>query len=32
MLETLELIRMQPTKGRNSNPQVTGVYPLTTCR
>jgi hypothetical protein len=30
MLETFELTRMQPTNGRKSSPQVSGLYPLTT--
>ena len=29
MLDRLELTRMQPTNGRNSRPQVSGLSPLT---
>ena len=32
MLARLELIRMQPIIGRNSNPVVSGLSPLMSCR
>ena len=31
-LDTVELTRMPPTNGRNNSPEVTGLYPLISCR
>ena len=31
-VDTVEVTRMAPTNGRNSSPEVTGLYPLISCR